>query len=288
MILLTGASGMVGGPAVRTLLRGGHHLRVLSSSESSADKLRAAGVGEVVVGNLRNDADVASALQGVDTIVHIPPAVVEDEHEIGYRMVAAAEQAGTDHFVFISCYHPHPADIRSHHNKLLVEDALYKSNLNFTVLQPSMFMQNIGLMWSVITESGVLAWPWSKTQKFAMFDTEDLAKAIAAVVAEPRFQGGTYELSSDDRLSVTEMAGLLGEAMGRPIEAAELDLDEWLAQMRNNGAPVWTVENVRGMAQFYNEYGYKGGNSVVYQAITGRQAATYREFANRFVGEMTS
>jgi len=41
-----------------------------------------------VVGDLRNDADVARA-EGVDGLIHIPPNIVEDEHEIGYRVVAA-------------------------------------------------------------------------------------------------------------------------------------------------------------------------------------------------------
>jgi len=285
MILVTGASGMVGQPAVKHLLAAGHKVRVLSSSQASAEKLTAAGVHEVVVGDLRSDSDVAQAVDGVDCIVHIPPAVVPDEHEIGYRLVAAAERAGTDHFVFVSCYHCHPSDIPSHHNKLLVEDALYKSNLSFTVLQPSMFMQNIGLVWPTILASKTLAWPWSNTQKFAMFDTEDLAVAIAAVVADRRFRGGTYELSSGDTLSVTEMAAMLADATDLPIKAGQLDPAQWLDGLRSAGAPQWTIDNVRIMAQFYNDYGYKGGSSVVYEAVTGRKPTSYREFAARFVKE---
>lgn len=282
MILITGASGMVGGPTIRELLAAGHSLRALTSSESSGAKLKQAGVSSIIVGDLRNDADVARAVEGVRCVVHIPPNIVEDEHEIGYRVVRAAEAAKVEHFIFISCYHSHPSDIPSHHNKLLVEDALYKSGLNYTVLQPSMFMQNLHMMWDTVVKTGTLAWPWSPDQQFATIDTDDLGAATAAVALEPRFYGGTYELSSYRQMSVVEMAEILSEEGGLDIKAGRLDAGIWAAHMTELGMAPWTVQNVMAMSEFYDKFGYHGGNDVVFQAITGRRANDYRSFARRF------
>lgn len=285
IIAMTGASGMLGRPIIAALLGRGHQLKILSSSDASAAKLRALGALEVVRGDFRNDADLDRLLAGADAVLHIPPSVVEDEDRIGLSMIDAAQRAGTGHFLFMSCFHSIIPELRHHVNKLRVEQALLTSGLSYTILQPAMFMQNLGFIWAKVQGAGLFEWPWNPERRYSMIDVTDIAEATAIALADPRLRGGIYELCSDDILTGTQMAALLSEAMGRVVLAGRQDAAEWSAGMRASGAPAWTVETVAGMCAYHDAHGYDGGNAFILEAIIGRKATSYADFARRWVLE---
>ncbi|MEI8154221.1 MAG: NmrA family NAD(P)-binding protein, partial [Hyphomicrobiales bacterium] len=86
-ILITGASGAVGTPTIRHLVKRGAKIRALTSKESSAANLKSLGVAETVIGDLTSDADIKRAVVGVESVMHIPPRFREDEAEIGLRVL---------------------------------------------------------------------------------------------------------------------------------------------------------------------------------------------------------
>lgn len=276
---------MLGAPIIAALQRRGIGPRVLSSSETSAARLRALGVADVIIGDFRSDADLDWLLAGAASVLHIPPSVAPDEDAIGLSMVAAAERAGVEHFAFMSCFHALIPELRHHMNKLVVEQALTRTSLRYTVLQPAMFMQNLGFIWPKVQGTGEFAWPWDPDQRYTMVDVADIAEASAAILADPKFIGGTYELCAGDELTVTEMAAMLGAAMGRTIRAGRQEADTWSDGMRAAGAPSWSIETVAGMCDYHDRHGYAGGSSFVLEAILGRKPTGYAEFARRWVQE---
>jgi uncharacterized protein YbjT (DUF2867 family) len=73
-------------------------------------------------------------------VFHINPAFGPDEAGMGVSMVTAAAAAGVSKFVFSSIYHP-SLSLTNHAGKRPVEEALYDSGMDFTVLQPAMFIR---------------------------------------------------------------------------------------------------------------------------------------------------
>jgi hypothetical protein len=165
-----------------------------------------------------------------------------------------------------------------------VEEALIKSGLTYTILQPAMFMQNVTFIWPKV-EQGIFEWPWKPSGKYAMLDTEDLGEAIAAVVTQPRYRGGTYELCSRDTISVSDMAAEMGRALGKPLSAGRQDPAQWAELMRKAGSSEWSIETVLGMCNFHDRCGYDGGNAAVLEMIIGHASSSYRDFAQRLVVE---
>ena len=153
-ILVIGASGAIGLPTIRHLVKRGAKVRALSSKESSAANLKSLGVAETVIGDLANDADIKRAMAGATSVMHIPPRFREDEAEIGLRVLKAAVEAEVGHFVFSSVFHPQMRDMDHHFNKLIIEEALIDSGLPFTIIQPASFMQNLRVEWPVVREKG--------------------------------------------------------------------------------------------------------------------------------------
>jgi uncharacterized protein YbjT (DUF2867 family) len=96
MIVLIGASGQVGTPTIRHLIRKGAKIRTLTSSAVSTERLRRVGVTEI--GDFRKDEDVRRVVDGATTVFHVCPRFTEDEPEIGKRVVAAARACGVEHY----------------------------------------------------------------------------------------------------------------------------------------------------------------------------------------------
>lgn len=69
LILVTGATGLVGSHFAEEATQRGYRVRALVRSESEVDRLRAWDV-ELVVGDLGNPASVAAACEGVSVVVH--------------------------------------------------------------------------------------------------------------------------------------------------------------------------------------------------------------------------
>jgi uncharacterized protein YbjT (DUF2867 family) len=288
MILIVGASGAVGVPTIRHLVKRGAEIRALTSSGKSAARLKSLGVAETLLGDYRSDGDVRRAVEGVDTVFHVQPRFTEDEAAVGLRVVAAARAARVGYFVFSSAFHAQMRAMDHHWAKLLVEEAVIESGMDFAVLQPAMFMQNIRVEWPAIRDRGVYPRPYSPDRKMRLIDTEDLGEAAARVLTEPRLRGGTYELAGPDALTHAEMAGVVGELLGRTVTAVKRDVEEWAGWARNNGWQPWSIEAYRKMCAHYDAHGYPGGNPVVLATILGRAPGTFRAFAQRFIAEQKS
>ncbi len=235
MIVIVGASGAVGVPAIGHLVRRGAEIRALTSSDASAERLRGLGVADTVVGDLRSDADVRRAVDGADKVFLVTPRFTEDEAEIGLRVVEAATAAGVGHIVFSSAFHPQMRAMDHHRTKLLIEEAVIESGLGFTILNPSMFMQNVGVEWAGVADRGVYSRPYSTGRKMSLVDTEDLGEAAAIVLTEDGYAGATFELCGPDALSHAEMAEIWSEVLDRDVRAEQRSLDDWQVWARDRG-----------------------------------------------------
>ena len=282
-ILITGASGAVGIPTIRHLVKRGAKIRALTSKESSAANLKSLGVAETVIGDLTSDADIKRAVAGVTSVMHIPPRFREDEAEIGKRVLNAAVAEKVGHFVFCSVFHPQMRDLDHHFNKLLVEEALIDSGLSFTILQPASFMQNLRVEWPAIKERGVYLRAYSTQQKMALIDTEDLGEAAARVLTEPGYRGAVYELCGPDRLTNDEMAAVITEAWGKPVRADKQSLEDWKTWATGRGWKPWSMAAYMKTCRHYDAHGYAGGNPLVLSAILGRPPGGYRAFVKGFL-----
>ena len=286
MIVIFGASGAVGTPAIRHLARAGKEIRAFTSNPRSAGRLAALGAGETAIGDFRSESDVARALAGADSVLLVSPRFTEDEAGIGIRVVEAAKAAGVDHLVYSSAFHPQLARMDHHAAKLRIEEAVVESGLAFTIVQPSMFMQNVRIEWREVTQEGVYPRPYSPDRKMSVIDTDNLGEALARIVTDPGLRGGTYELCSGDSLTHAEMAAVFAQVLGRPVRGEKRPLEEWKEWAAGRGWAPWSIEAYAKMCNHYDAHGYPGGNALALRAILGREPTGYRAFAERFAGEM--
>jgi uncharacterized protein YbjT (DUF2867 family) len=144
MLLLTGATGLVGSALLRRLVAEGEQVRCLvrDPRRLGAQRVRV----QIALGDLTDPPSFRNAMRGVRTVVHLaasirdqPQGSIEELNGIAtWRMVQAAERAGVQRFVFFSAL-----DASTHHRarffraKALAEQAVGEAGLESIVFAPS-------------------------------------------------------------------------------------------------------------------------------------------------------
>ena len=148
MILVVGATGLVGSEVCHKLKSGGEQVRALTraaSSKEKTDALLASGV-ELCIGDLKDPKSIADACRGVSAVVSTasstltrqPGDSIESVDLAGQlNLVNAAKEANVGRFLLVSFRKPRISFPLSD-AKELVENAI--RTLNFTVVQASWFM----------------------------------------------------------------------------------------------------------------------------------------------------
>jgi uncharacterized protein YbjT (DUF2867 family) len=191
-------------------------------------------------------------------------------------MVDAAVAAGVSKFVFSSVYHPSISSMVNHADKQPVEEALYASGMDFTVLQPAMFMQNLEGAWTTMVETGQLTMPYSKRAKVCYVDYRDVAEAAALAFVTDTLNHGTFELCAFGMVDRVDLAEIATTVLGRTVTAHEIAPQEWANSASIPDGPL--LEGLVRMNEHYDKYGFAGGNSLVLHAILGREPRTLAQY----------
>ena len=287
MILVTGAAGKTGRAVVRALGALGTSVRALVYRPTQVPVLMSLGVQDVVAGDMRTQAVLDRAVEGVQSVYHICPNMSPDEFALGQMITQAARTAGVTHFVYHSVLHPQTEAMPHHWQKLRVEEHIFETGLPYTILQPAAYMQNVLAGWGAIVEHGVYRVPYALDTRLGMVDLEDVAAVAAMVLTESGHLGAVYELSGAEALTQIEVAAELSRGLGRPVQAELISLDEWERGARAAGLGNYQVETLIKMFHYYEQYGL-WGNPNALTWLLGRQPMTFSAFVERSAGNRSA
>ena len=286
-VLVVGAAGRFAGLVVPALVGRGVAVRGLARNEEQGKRARRNGAVAIAIGDLRDRNSLDAALRGVDAAFYLAPVFQEDEALIGLSFVEAARTAGLRRVVFSSAIHPVIGVLQNHIQKVPVEAALIESGMEFTILHPTVFYQNLAAAWPGVVATGTFAEPFSAAARISRVDFRDVADVAAMALTEDRLLNGTFELCADGGMNRAEVAAAMGEALGRRIEAAAPDFATWTAQARLPYDDHQKAE-LAAMYAFYDRHGLVG-NTLTLRAIIRREPRSlHRFFAELAAGAETT
>lgn len=282
MILVTGAAGKTGRTVISALAQRGEEVRAYVHRAVQVAAVQAAGAVEVVVGDLQDDATIKQAMQGVRALYHICPNMHPNEVAIGRQIIAAAQAADVEHFVYHSVLHPQTTTMPHHWHKLQVEELIFAAHLPFTLLQPTAYMQNILASWGQIRSQGIYAVPYPAETRLSLVDLEDVAATAATVLTQPGHIGATYELVGTPPLTQSDVAAILGIGLGQPVAVRVLTHTAWEDSARASGLNAYAVETLLNMFIYYERYGLVGNPNVL-GWLLGRTPTSLATFVQRMI-----
>jgi NADH dehydrogenase len=253
MILLTGATGLVGTALLRRLTAEGESVRCLvrDPRRLGPERVRV----QIALGDLADPLSFRHALRGVRTVVHLaasirdqPAGSIEELNGVAtWRMVRAAERAGVERFVFFSALQASTRSrARFFRAKALAEQAVVDSRLKYTIFAPSI-VYSPGDPWLRLLERmsllPVMPIAGPGRAAFQPIWAEDVADCVVAELHGKDDAPERYELAGPDRLTYDGIVELVLRALGRRRPLVHVPLPVVRASLR-------AVEALFGQAAF--------------------------------------
>ena len=281
MILVTGASGKTG-KAITKALSKVDSICAFVHREEQVAVLKSLGAEKVIVGDLRHQVDIRSAMRGARAVYHICPNMSPSETVIGKSVIDEAKKAGVEHFVYHSVLRPQIEAMNHHWQKMRVEESLFESGLPFTILQPAPYMQNLLAGWKRAMGEGVLRVPYSVESKFSFVDLENVAEVARIVLTQPDHTNAIYELAGTMPTSHVEAAETFSQVLRRDVKAEIMTIEDW--KLGIAGLSDYALENLVKMFEYYDRRGLMGNPNVL-TWILRREPNSLESFAERVMKE---
>lgn len=267
-VVVTGAAGKTGLAVIRACVARGMTVTAVIRRDAQADVVRAAGAVRGVVVDLADSRALAARFSDHDAIYHVPPNMHPDESALTASAIAAAVSAGARRFVLHSVLAPYLPQLPHHLRKAESECALRGSELDWTILQPASYAQNVLPYLDEVRRTGRWSLPYRPSAPFTPVDLDDVAEAAARVLGEDGHSFASYELCGPQVLNSCAMAVLLEPLLGRRIEVAHEPAGEEV------------LPDLRAMFDYYDRHGLVGNPGALARLI-GLAPSTFAQAIGR-------
>jgi len=248
-VLVTGATGFVGGALVAALREHQHDVRALVRSRPRAEGLVAQGV-ELTLGEVGDRQALADAVGGVQAVVHLAGLLAEPHPgdfirvnvEGTRNVVEAAEAAGVERLVFVSSVsasgpsptgapltETQPSSPASAYGRSKADaERLVRAHgerLPYTIVRPPVVYgpgDRKLLPLFKLARLGVLPSAGAGTERVSLVHVRDLAVGIAAALEHPAAARDTFFLADPDAPSLRELLRTIGLAAGADVHVLPL------------------------------------------------------------------
>jgi NAD(P)H dehydrogenase (quinone) len=236
-LAVTGATGGVGGMVARELAAAGLPQRLLVRDLQRAPGLDGAAS---VFCSYADTAACAAALAGAQTVLMVSASEAVDRLDQHRSFVDAARQAGVGHLVYTSFYGASAASTftlgRDHY---ATEEYIKEAGLDYTFLRDNFYLDFLPAM---VGEDDVIRGPAGQG-RVAGVTRADVAAVAAKVLRDPaEHRGRTYDLTGPQALTLTEVAVILSEGLGREIRFHDESIKEAYASRARWHAPDWQLD----------------------------------------------
>lgn len=285
-VLVTGATGQIGGEVLRQLRAAGHHIRALTRKPETAAFPE--GV-EVCGGDLASPETFEQSLNRIDAVFLVwlgpleaaAPAVAKIAPQVD-RIVLLTSPHRTPHPFF-----QQPNVVRAVHAG--VEQLIEASGVSWTFLRPHVFARNYLNWWSEQIQSGdVVRWFYGDAAT-APIDEYDIAAVAVRALCDEGHAGREYLLTGPASLTQRELLQIIGQATHRELRFEEVSP----AEARRSVLKLWPPA-IADM--LLGAYGAAVGRPAVVTStvfdVTGTPARSFREWAaahaSDFLGQRVS
>ena len=285
MYAVVGSTGNTGRAVVKELKGLGENPVCVVRNADKAKQVLGADT-KTALAELDDRAAMEKALQGSKRVFivtgHNPKSDVQQ-----INVIDAAKAAGAEYIVKVSggrdVIGPNVESVNGQaHYK--IEEHLKKSGLQWCILSPGLFMQNVLGQAANIKNDGKIIQPWPKDLPVALIDVRDTGALGARVLRDPAKHAGKLYSFSGVSTTFGDFANVIGEVLGKPIAYVPITLEQAEAGMTSRGMPDWLVAHLVAIARAGGQGAFSKENTGPIRDIVGRAPITTRQFAQDHKG----
>ncbi|MBN9672184.1 NmrA family NAD(P)-binding protein [Roseibium aggregatum] len=293
-ILITGATGVTGGYALRQLAADGFHIRALVRTRDSRAKALEQLGAEICTGDISDFSDVRKALTDIDRTYFVFP-IRQGLVSATAQFIEAAREAGVQYIVNMSQISARPdATSRAALAHWLAERVLDRSGINVTHLRPTFFAEWLTRTAPMLTRGDTVYLPFGGGSH-APVTGFDQGRVIAALLRAPEAHlGETYTLVGAEEMTPEMMVARQGHAIGRELKYQQIPAADFCELIKdqirqlNSERPMaelneqldeidYLAQHLLEVNKDYAEGRFGGTNNTIAD-ITGDPAQSLEEF----------
>jgi uncharacterized protein YbjT (DUF2867 family) len=285
-VLITGATGQIGGDTLR-ILQADDTITLVAAvrSPAKAEAFEAQGIRTVIM-DFDKEETLASALQGIERVFLMTGYTVDMLRQ-SKVFLDKARQAGVRHVVHLGACGDDEATVAHWAWHQFVERYIEWRGFSFTHLRPQVFMQNLlSYDGTRAVKQGVIR-QYTGHAPFSWVDGADVALVAAkALLHLDKHAGKTYRLGYDAK-SYDEVAAIMTEVIGQPFRYEALPAEVFLEDMRAAGAEMAYMNCVYDNFKRIAAHALPGVEDTFdnFPEITGREPMRLREFVRKHRAE---
>jgi uncharacterized protein YbjT (DUF2867 family) len=242
MVLVAGATGVLGSEIVRRLLAQGESVRAIVRSTSNPDAvaaLKKAGA-QTVVADLKDPSSLDVACKGVDAVISGVTAVTTAKEGDSFaatdgrgnkNLIDAAVRAGAKKFVFVSFDATFSPAAPLADAKMDAEQHLKQSGIDYTILHPSLFCESwLGPMLFADPVACTARIYGDGNRKIRYITASDVAQLAVQSLTNPAAANAVIPFGGPEEITQREAVAIFEKATGRKFTVTELSEESLEAQ----------------------------------------------------------
>ena len=234
MILVAGATGVLGSEIVRRLTARGDQVRAMVRTTSAPEKIERLKMlgAEIVRADVKEPHTLLAACQGVSAVISTITTILTSQPGDSFEatdgegnesLIDAAREAGVAKFVFVSFDTSRTPDNPLSRAKAAVEEHLRASGLDYTILHGSLFCESwLGPMLFADPVAGTAKVYGKGTDKIRYIAVADVAEFAVQSLSAPIAHNATIQVGGPEEISQREAVRIFEEAYGRKFSVIEI------------------------------------------------------------------
>jgi NAD(P)H dehydrogenase (quinone) len=246
-LLVTGATGHLGGAVIETLLKKipTNQISIITRSDQKRAEMESKGFN-ACLGSYDNVLALEKAMNGVDTVLLISSGDQGDRMQEHKNVVDTAKKMGVKCIAYTS---RSLRDRASLANKLMVEhfdteDYIKASGLKYTFFRNILYMDTIPqfIGGKAALEAGIFLPAGDGKVAYAL--RSEMGEAMANVLLNEECDNRIYNFTGDKLYSFYDIATALTELSGKVVKYNNVEVDVFVGMMKERNLPAPAIKKI--------------------------------------------